>query len=104
MVIKGYGVGVTAIPAAQKQRLDDFAETAKFRDGICVFAQVDAQGSDAANQKVAADRAQRVRQYLIAKGVPNDVIEVADQEKAFTFFGLLPQDQDDDRRVMVTHN
>ncbi len=104
MVVVGYAVGATAVPADQRARLAKFAATAKFRDGICVFAQVDKQGSEAANIRVANARAAAVRKYLLAKGVRDDAIQVGTQEKAFTLFGLLPSDQDDDRRVYVTHN
>ncbi len=104
MVVVGYAVGATAVPADQRARLAKFAATAKFRDGICVFAQVDKQGSKAANIRVANARAAAVRKFLLAKGVRDDAIQVGTQEKAFTLFGLLPSDQDDDRRVYVTHN
>lgn len=104
MVVTGYAVGATAIPADQKARLDEFIETAKYRDGVCVFAQVDKQGTKEANIKVATGRAEAVRKYLVSKGVPADAIKIAKQEEAFTFFGLLPSDQQDDRRVFVTHN
>lgn len=102
MVVVGYGVGATAIPADQKPRLAEFAETARFRSGVCVFAQVDKQGSDAANERVASGRAEAVRKFLIAKGVPADVIKIAKQDEAFTLFGLLKKDQPADRRVYVT--
>jgi hypothetical protein len=104
MVVVGYAVGATAIPADQKDKLAKFAETAKARFGICIFAQVDKQGSEAANLKVANGRAEAVRKFLLSKGVREDAIKVAKQEEAFTFFGLLPSDQDDDRRVFVTHD
>ncbi len=104
VVIKGYATGQTAIPDDQVERLARFAETAKFRDGICLFAQVDATGSDEANARVAQGRADRVREFLAKRGVPRDVMQVAKQEEAFTFFGLLPDDQASDRRVVVTHN
>lgn len=104
MVVRGYGTGVTAIPADQKSTLDEFAATAKFRDNICVFAQVDGQGSEEANKRVARQRAETVRKYLVAKGVKPDAIRIGKQEKAFTLFGLLKKDQPDDRRVYVTHN
>jgi hypothetical protein len=104
MVVTGYGVGQTAVPGDQKAKLAEFAETAKFRDGICVFAQVDKQGSKEANERVAEGRADKVRRFLMAKGVPGDAIRIGRQAKAFTLFGLLPSDQDDDRRVFVTHN
>jgi len=104
IVVTGYPVGGTAIPADQKPRLSEFAETAKFRDGICVFAQVDKQGTKEANIRVANARAETVRKYLMAKGVPANAIKIGKQEKGFTLFGLLKDDQKDDRRVFVTHN
>lgn len=104
MVVVGYAVGATAIPHDQRARPARFAATAKFRDEICVFAQVDDQGSEAANIRVANGRAEAVRRFLLSKGVRGDTIQVGAQEKAFTLFGLLPSDQDDDRRVYVTHN
>jgi len=103
-VVVGYAVGATAVPNDQKAPLAEFAETAKHRSGVCVFAQVDGQGSDEANKRVASQRAENVRKFLISQGVPADVIKVAKQEKGFTLFGLLPKDQDDDRRVVVSHN
>ena len=104
MVVVGYAVGATAIPADQKAKLAEFAETAKFRDGICVFAQVDKQGTEAANKRVADGRADAVRKFLRSKGVRAEAIKIGKQEKAFTLFGLLPSDQGDDRRVFVTHD
>ena len=104
MVVVGYGVGVTAIPDDQKEKLTEFAQTAKFRDGVCIFAQVDKQGSEAANERVAKGRAETIRKFLISKGVKHDAVKIGKQEEAFTLFGLLPRDQDDDRRVFVTHN
>jgi hypothetical protein len=104
MVVVGYAVGATAVLADQRARLAKFAATAKFRDGICVFAQVDKQGTEAANIRVANGRAGAVRRFLLSKGVRGDTIQIGKQEKAFTLFGLLSSDQDDDRRVMVTHD
>ena len=104
MVVTGYGIGQTAVPGDQKAKLAEFAETAKFRGGICIFAQVDGQGSDEANKRVAAGRAENVRRFLAASGVPAGAMRIGRQEKAFTLFGILPSDQDDDRRVYVTHN
>lgn len=104
LTVKGYAVGQTAVPAGQKRHLAEFAETARHRDSICVFAQVDKQGSDQANERVAKGRAENVRRYLRENGVPDEAIRIGEQVEAFTFFGLLPSDQDDDRRVYVTHN
>lgn len=103
-VVKGYPTGGTAIPREHRDRLANFADTAKFRDGVCIFAQVDAQGSEAANRQVADRRAKVVRDFLIARGVPADVISLADFETSFTLFGLIPEDRQSNRRVMVTHN
>ena len=104
VVIKGYAVGATAVPEDQKSRLAEFADTAKHRFHICIFAQVDKQGSKDANRKVAQARADGVRAFLAQHGVPADAMTVAKQEEAMTFFGLLSSDQPDDRRVMVTHD
>jgi len=104
VTIKGYAVGATAVPKDQQERLVKFAETAKFRDGVCIFAQVDKQGSKEANQKVAQARADKVRKFLLAKGVPAGAMKIAKQEDALTFFGLLSSDQPSDRRVVVTHD
>ncbi len=104
VVIKGYAIGATAVPAEQKARLTKFAETAKHRFGICIFAQVDATGSEEANKKVAQARADGVRKFLASQGVPNDVMVIRKQDKAFTLFGLLSDDQANDRRVVVTHD
>lgn len=104
VMITGYAVGETSIPADQKEGLDKFIETAKFRDGICVFAQVDKQGTKAANERVAAQRAETVEKYLVSRGVKAESIKIAKQEEGFTLFGLLSDDQQKDRRVFVTHN
>jgi outer membrane protein OmpA-like peptidoglycan-associated protein len=104
LVIKGYAIGATAVPKEQKARLTEFAETAKHRDGICIFAQVDATGSEEANKKVAQARADKVRRFLASLGVSEDAMKIEKQDKAFTLFGLMPDNQDDDRRVVVTHN
>lgn len=104
VLVTGYKTGATAVPANQKDKLAKFADTAKHRFGICIFAQVDKQGSEEANQRVATARADAVREFLTARGVQPDTIKIAKQDKAFTLFGLLKDDQDDDRRVLVTHD
>lgn len=103
MTIIEYDTGVTSLTEEDRARLATFAETAKFRDAVCIFAQVDAQGSEAANIQVAEGRARTVQRYLVSQGVPEDRIEIAKQEEAFTFFGLLPDDRGNDRRVTVTY-
>ena len=103
LVITGYGVGATAVPRKQQPRLAEFAETAKHTFQVCIFAQVDKQGSDKANAKVAAARANSVKSFLVKRGVKPDAIKIAKQEEAFTAFGLLSKDNDEDRRVTVTH-
>ncbi|MEM6906533.1 MAG: OmpA family protein [Pseudomonadota bacterium] len=103
MTVIEYETGVTALSAEDKARLATFAKTAKFRDAVCIFAQVDAQGSEAANIQVAEGRAKTVERYLVSQGVPEDRILIAKQEEAFTFFGLLPDNRSNDRRVTVTY-
>ena len=96
LVIKGYAIGATAVPEEQKPRLTEFAE--------CIDESGDSTGSEEANKKVAQARADGVRKFLASQGVPNDVMVIMKQDKAFTLFGLLSDDQDDDRRVVVTHD
>ncbi len=96
-----YDVGVTSLTAEDKAALVEFAETAKFKDAVCIFAQVDAQGSDEANKKVAEGRAQTVRSHLIKSGVPEDRILIAKEVKGQALFGLL-DDSKNDRAVTVS--
>ncbi|MEM9044806.1 MAG: OmpA family protein [Pseudomonadota bacterium] len=104
ITIKGYPINGVTVPKDQQERLARFAETAKERAEICVFAQVDKTGSEEANRKVSEARANGVVRFLRDKGVAKENIQVATQEAAFTFFGLLPEDQSDDRRVVVSHD
>ena len=104
ITIKGYAIGATAVPKDQQERLAQFADTAKARFEICVFAQVDKTGSDEANRKVAQSRADGVVNFLVKRGVKREHIQIAKQEEALTFFGQLPDDQKDDRRVVVSHD
>lgn len=104
VVVEDYATGQTAVPETYRDRLAAFAETAKARFGVCIFAQADAQGSEEANARVAQARAEAVRAFLVERGVEPGAIEIATQEKAITLFGLLPEDQSNDRRVTVTHN
>lgn len=98
-----YATGKTALTADHKRKLARFAETARHRDWVCVFAQVDAQGSKEANARVAEARAQNVKRFLVANGVKADRVLIAKQETATTLFGLLDDDQKNDRRVTVTY-
>ena len=99
-----YDTGKTSLTADHKARLKKFAEQAKFSDAVCVFAQVDAQGSDAANKRVATKRAETVKQYLVKLGVRSDRILIAKEEESFTLFGLLDADSENDRRVTVSYD
>ena len=103
MVILSYETGVTALNAEQKAKLDAFADIAKHRDAVCVFAQVDNQGSVEANRKVSAARGEAVRAYLEAHGVRPGVMEVRAQSETLTLFGLLDDDSAKDRRVTVSY-
>jgi len=97
-----YDTGETRLDAADKARLARFAETAKSKTLVCIFAQVDAQGSEAANKRVAKGRAETVRRYLISQGVPADRIRIARESQSFTLFGLLGEDQKNERKVTVS--
>ena len=98
-----YDTGQTTLTAEHKARLAEFAETAKFRDAVCVFAQVDAQGTAEANKRVANARAANVKKYLIAQGVPADRILIAEETSSTTLFGLLSADRAGERRVTVSY-
>jgi len=102
--VKGYDVGQTAMPEDQEKRLIEFADTAAHASNVCVFAQVDKQGAPAANQEVADARAAAVVRFLTDLGVKPDRIQTATQAEAVTLFGLLDNDQPDDRRVVVSHD
>ncbi len=98
-----YDTGKTAVTAQHKRDLAEFIDIAKSRDAVCVFAQVDAQGSDAANKRVADARANNIRRYLISQGVPAGNILIAKEDSSFTLFGLLDADQKNERRVTVSY-
>ena len=98
-----YATGKSAVTSEHRKLLAPFAETAKFRDWVCVFAQVDAQGSKAANIRIAEARAQKVKRFLISRGVKADRILIAKEEKGSTLLGLIGADQQGDRRVTVSY-
>lgn len=98
-----YATGKSALTGDHRQKLGAFADTAKFRDWVCVFAQVDAQGSKATNIRLAEARAQKVKRFLISRGVKADRILIAKEEKGSTLLGLIDRDQQGDRRVTVSY-
>lgn len=98
-----YATGETGLTPQDKARLADFAAIAASKSHVCIFAQVDDQGSDAVNAVIAEGRAQRVKAFLVDRGVPADRIAIAKQEAGFTLFGLLSSDQAADRAVTVSY-
>lgn len=98
-----YDTGKTGLTSAHKAKLATFIDIAKHRTAVCVFAQVDAQGTEAANKRVANARAENVKRYLIQQGVKADRIQIAKEEESFTLFGLLDEDSKNDRRVTVSY-
>ncbi len=98
-----YATGKSALTGDHRKELGAFADTAKFRDWVCVFAQVDAQGSKATNIRLAEARAQKVKRFLISRGVKADRILIAKEEKGSTLLGLIDSDQQGDRRVTVSY-
>lgn len=105
IIIKGYEIGQTAIPAEERDRLAAFAETARHRFEICVSASVDRTGSDAANKKVSTARARNVVDFLAQHGVDRSKISVSNVEKSeVTFFGLFREDRAAERRVIIAHD
>lgn len=103
MTVLHYDTGVTALTGEQQATLDAFADTAKHRDSVCIFAQVDSQGSDDVNRRVSQARGDAVFDYLAAKGVREAAMEVRTQGKAVTLFGLVDDDSQNDRRVVLTY-
>lgn len=105
IILKGYEIGQTAIPEAERERLAQFADTAKARFSICVAASVDATGSDAANEQVSNARAATVIRFLTDRGVDPGAIQTANVESSeVTFFGLFKDDRNSERRVYVSHD
>ncbi len=102
-VTVNYDTGQTKLTKEHRARLAEFAETAKYRDAVCVFAQVDAQGTAEANKRVANARADNVRRFLVDQGVPEDRILIATEEEGQTLFGLFGDDQKNERRVTVSY-
>lgn len=99
-----YDTGKTAVTRAHKERLAEFIDVAKHRTAVCIFAQVDAQGSEAANKRVAEARAQNMKRYLVSKGVKADRVLIAKESESFTLFGLLGDDQEGERKVTVSYS
>ena len=97
-----YETGRTAVTRAHKDRLVNFIDIAKTKDAVCIFAQVDAQGTEAANKRVAEARAQNMKCYLVTKGILADRILIAKESESFTLFGLLDSDQAGERKVTVS--
>ncbi len=95
--------GQTGLTAEHTAHLAEFAETAKSKTVVCVLAQVDAQGTEAANREVAEGRARNVSAFLQSQSVPADRIAIAKTGKAFTLFDLLGDDRKSDRRVSVSY-
>jgi outer membrane protein OmpA-like peptidoglycan-associated protein len=63
------------LPGAQ-DKLNLVAEALKDQTGkIVVEGHTDSQGGDASNQELSQGRAQAVRDYLVARGVPSDRIQ-----------------------------
>lgn len=99
-----YGTGKTGVTSAHKKQLADFIDIAKTKDAVCIFAQVDAQGSEAANKRVADARAKNMKSYLVSRGIKADRILIAKESESFTFFGLLEADQEGERKVTVSYS
>lgn len=104
LVVLKYNTGVTGLSADQKAKLDQFADVAKNRNSVCIRAQVDSQGSEEANRRVSTARGEAVRAYLASKGVRAEIMEIRVQAQAFTLFGLIDEDSQNDRRVTLTYH
>lgn len=99
-----FDTGQTDLTPLAREKLETFASRAKYKDVVCVFGQVDAQGGDSAlNRQIARTRAFNVSLFLTSRGVAKEKIHVDTQDAGFTLFGALDSDQPADRRVKLTH-
>ncbi|MEO1328326.1 MAG: OmpA family protein [Pseudomonadota bacterium] len=101
MAVVKFETGSTAINAEDQKRIKNFASRSLRSPRICLLGQADAQGDESANRRLAEARVEKVRRQLIASGARADRIETHIQDKQFTLFGLLDEDQANDRRVLM---
>lgn len=104
LTIIHYDIGSLATSAEDQARLEQFADVARYREQICIVGQADAQVADESAQPLAQARADTVAALLVRYGVPRDKIKVKVQQRGFTLWGALDDNQPNDRRVTVTHN
>jgi outer membrane protein OmpA-like peptidoglycan-associated protein len=71
-----FASGKSTLLASSETKLNQVAEALKDEDGhkIAVEGYTDSRGSDSMNQRLSTDRADSVRSYLVAKGIPSDNI------------------------------
>ncbi len=101
-----YGFGKTGLDAAMRSRLDQIVEYIGLDPSvkrIRVDGWTDSKGFARINIKVARKRAQAVRDYLVGKGLPAEMIQViAHHEKDVKFSNRTQAGRNANRRVEVT--
>jgi len=89
---------------AELQRLDDYIATVKktpVREEIALVGHTDAKGSDAYNMALGQRRANSVRDYMVAQGIPsNDIVSVESRGKRDLLPGVDPFSVEQ-RRVVI---
>lgn len=74
-----FHVGSSELTASSRRALNEIASEMKKTSGsyekIRIAGLADPQGDTARNQRLSEERAERVREYLISKGVPDSKLE-----------------------------
>jgi outer membrane protein OmpA-like peptidoglycan-associated protein len=73
-----FGTGKSTLLPGAQTKLDSVAEALKDQadHDIVIEGHTDAQGSDDTNLKLSQDRAQSVRDYVVARGIPTNRVRV----------------------------
>ncbi|MCP3099072.1 OmpA family protein [Myxococcus sp. K15C18031901] len=72
-----FASGKSELLPVARQRLSDVAEVLKQSDNpLLIEGHTDSQGSDELNQRLSYQRAERVKDYLMDRGIPGDRIQV----------------------------
>lgn len=74
-----FGLGETGLSDEARAMLDALVEGKDLTDGmwhLTLTGRTDASGDPEVNQRLARERAESVRDYLVEKGIPADRIEV----------------------------
>jgi outer membrane protein OmpA-like peptidoglycan-associated protein len=72
-----FDVGRAAVKPTMRPVLDQFAQGLDAKQLVRIVGHTDSTGSDAINNPLSVDRAESVRDYLVARGVPAQRIQVS---------------------------